>query len=57
MRDVWVQEVDGGGMTIYIVHVDGKPYDEMVLQKGPRLTFTQMYDMAEYYREGLGHDG
>jgi hypothetical protein len=54
MKDVWVQEVDGGGITVYIVYVDGKPYDQMVLRKRPRLTFTQMDDIAKGYREGLG---
>ena len=37
----------------YQVWVDGKVYDQFVLRFGPRLTWSQMYDIAEGYREAL----
>jgi hypothetical protein len=56
LKDIYVTEVSGSGITYYVVMVDGKPYDTMHLLKGPRLTFTQMEDIAQGYREGLDRD-
>lgn len=56
MRDIYVTETSGAGITWYTVMVDGKPYDHMTLLKGPRLTFSQMDDIAQGYREGLGRE-
>jgi hypothetical protein len=56
VRDIYVTESSGGGITFYIVMVDGKVYDTMHLLKGPRLTLMQMEDIAQGYREGLDRD-
>lgn len=37
----------------YLVMVDGAIYDEFTLRSGPRLTHSQMVDIASGYREGL----
>lgn len=54
--DVYVTEDGWAGHTYYQVWVDGKVYDSMSLRKGPRLTWSQMNDIAKGYREALDED-
>lgn len=45
-----------GGRTYYVM-VDGKVYDSLVLQHGvPPLTWSQMFDIADGYREALASE-
>lgn len=49
MADVYVTE----SHPIYQVWVDGKVYVTMFARSGPPLTWSQQWDMAEYFAEGL----
>lgn len=49
--DVWVSVVSGGGPWVYVVMVDGKPYDEMTSTRA--LTWSEQADIASGYREAL----
>lgn len=53
--NVWVEEESlwGSILTIYRVMVNGKEYDRMHLNFGPRLTWAQQKDIADGYREAL----
>ncbi len=51
--DVYVTEEGGAGITWYQVWVDGVVYETMHLRTGPRLTWSQMADIAKGYREAL----
>lgn len=51
--DVYVTETKYGPEWIYDVWVDGKMYDRFYLRFGPPLTWSQQWDVAEGYREGL----
>lgn len=48
MRDVYVAD----HYPLYVVMVDGKPYDSFDTSGNP-LTWTEQWDVAEGYREGL----
>jgi hypothetical protein len=51
VKDVRVIEVADMRPVYYLVYVDGKLYDSMPLLTGPRLTWAQMGDIEDGYRE------
>lgn len=53
--EVHVVEVRVPGTREYIVIVNGRPYDHMDLWRRPALTWAQMQDIADGYREALTH--
>lgn len=57
--DVRVDEIGAFGLALgYRVIVDGAVYDSMSLLIGPSLTWAQMRDMEDMYREALtGYEG
>lgn len=55
MRDVYVTESGNTFPTYYQVWVDGKVYDSFPLLSKPKLTWSQMNDVADGYKEALAN--
>ncbi len=54
-NEVYVADHAGGGINLYIVMVNSKPYDELISTK--RLTWSEQWDIAAGYKEALDHFG